>query len=325
MNRNRLILLFPLFLVAAAILGTIRCTQQNGTKIPSTVELHKQTNAIYYWKTVFRLSEQEKDFLQKEKIGRLYLRMFDVAEGTPMAVPNASITFGTRVPQNIEVVPTIFITVEALRQTADAKKLGILAEKIVKRVTAMCSWNGIENWKEIQLDCDWTESTRDAFYILCQEVKKRAEGKLLSSTIRLHQLTQEAPPVDYGVLMVYNTDRFDDYLTENSILNNKTVETYLDKKLDFNLPLDIALPIFQWDIVFHGEQFVRIAKRYEDPDSSETIRHEQVPAEELEETQRLLAKYLHIKPGQHSTILYHLDSANINNYSHEEIKSIYNN
>ena len=242
-----------------------------------------------------------------------------------MAVPNATITFGTSVPPNVEIVPTIFITVEALKQTADANKLDVLAEKIVKRVTAICSWNDIENWNEIQLDCDWTESTRDAFYILCQEVKKRAEGKLLSSTIRLHQLTQKAPPVDYGVLMVYNTDRFDDYLTENSILNNKTVETYLNKKMEFNLPLDIALPIFQWDIVFRNDRFVRIAKRYEDPDSSEIVRHEQVPIGELKETQRLLTKYLHIKPGQHSTILYHLDSVNINNYRHEEIKNIYNN
>lgn len=325
MNKSRFILLFPLFLVVASILGTIRCTVQNGTTIPPTTELHKQTNAIYYWKTVFRLSEQEKVFLKREKVGRIYLRMFDVTEGVPMAVPNATITFGTSVPSNVEIVPTIFITVEALKQTADANKLDVLAEKIVKRVAAICSWNDIENWEEIQLDCDWTESTRDAFYILCQEVKKRTKGKLLSSTIRLHQLTQKVPPVDYGVLMVYNTDGFDEYLTVNSILNNKTVETYLNKKMEFNLPLDIALPIFQWDIVFRGEKFVRIAKRYEDPDSSETIRHEQVPFEELKETQQLLTKYLRITPNQHSIILYHLDSVNINNYRHEEIKNIYNN
>jgi len=325
MNKSRLLLLFPLFLVVASILATLRCTQQNGATIPPTNELHKQVNSIYYWKTAFNLSEQEKNFLKREKIGRIYLRMFDVTEGTPLVVPNATVTFGTPVPKDVEVVPTIFITVEALKQTADSNQLKVLAEKMVKRITAMCDWNDIENWNEIQLDCDWTESTRDAFYILCEEVKKRMEGKLLSSTIRLHQLTQNAPPVDYGVLMVYNTDRFDDYQTDNSILNNKTVKNYLDKKMEFNLPLDVALPIFQWDIVFQNEQFVRIAKHYECPDSTETIRHEQVPIEELKETQRLLTKYLHIKPGQHSTILYHLDSVNINNYSHEDIKSIYNN
>lgn len=325
MKKNRLILLFPLFLVVASIIGTIRCTKLYGTTIPPTAELHKQTNAVYYWRTVFKLSDKERDFLQREKIGRIYLRMFDVTADISMAVPNATVTFGSAVPQDVEIVPTIFITVEALKQTAEANELGALAEKIVKRVKAMCSWNDIENWKEIQLDCDWTESTRDAFYILCKEVKARSEGKLLSSTIRLHQLTQKAPPVDYGVLMVYNTDRFDDYLTNNSILNNKTVEEYLNKKMEFNLPLDVALPIFQWDIVFRDKQFVRIAKYYEDLDDAETIRHEQVPIEELKETQRLLTKFLRIKSGQHSIILYHLDSANINNYRHEDIKSIYNN
>ena len=325
MNKSRLILLFPLFLVVTSILGTIRCTHKNGANIPPTNSLHKATNSIYYWKTVFRLSEQERNFLEKEKVGRIYLRMFDVTADSPMPVPNATITFGSSIPENIEIVPTVFITVEALQQSADTNKLPLLAEKIVKRITAICSWNDISCWSEIQLDCDWTKETRDAFYMLCKEVKKRAEGKLLSSTIRLHQLTQEAPPVDYGVLMVYNTDRFDDYLTYNSILNNHTVEAYLNKQMRFNLPLDVALPIFQWNIVFKDKQFDRIALRYERPDSTETIRHEQVPIAELKETQRLLTKYLHIKPGKHSTILYHLDSININNYSHEDIKSIYNN
>lgn len=324
MRKSSLKLLFSLFLVLACTLGSIRCARQNGTTIPPTTELHKRTNAVYYWRTVFRLSEQEKDFLQKEKIGRIYLRMFDITEGASTPMPNATITFGTPVPKNVEIVPTIFITVDALEQAADACELVPLAERIVKRITAMCSWNDIENWNEIQLDCDWTGRTQDAFYILCKEVKARAKEKLLSSTIRLHQLTQEAPPVDYGVLMVYNTDLFSDYLTDNSILNNKTVEAYLSKKMEFDLPLDIALPIFQWDIIFQDKKFVRIAKHYERPDSDETIRHEQVPYKELKETQRLLTKYLHIKPQKHSTILYYLDSVNINNYRHEEFKSIYN-
>lgn len=325
MNKKRLKLLLPLFLVFASILGTVCTTRLNGNIISSTNELHKHANSIYYWKTIFKLSEQEKEFLQKEKIGRIYLRMFDVTEGASTAIPNATITFTTPVPKDVEIVPTVFITVDALRQMADDNKLDVLADKIVKRVTSMCVWNNITCWNEIQLDCDWTVSTRDAFYILCKEVKERTNGKLLSSTIRLHQLAQKAPPVDYGVLMVYNTDRFDDYQTQNSILNSKTVETYLKGKIEFNLPLDVALPIYQWDIVFRGEQFVRIATRYEDLDDSETIRHEQVPVGELKETQRLLNKYLQLQPESHSTILYHLDSVNINNYSHEDIKSIYNN
>lgn len=325
MKKSRLLLLIPLLMVIASVFVLPYFYRHYSTTIPPTAKLHKPTNSIYYWKTTFRLTEEEKAFLSREKIGRIYLRMFDVTEGRPMAVPNATISFEMSVPKDVEIVPTVFITVDALRQTAEANQIGVLAEKIVKRITAMCSWNDITQWNEIQLDCDWTESTRDAFYMLCKEVKQRCGDKLLSSTIRLHQLTQKAPPVDYGVLMMYNTDRFDDFETDNSILNNSTVEAYLNKKIDFKLPLDVALPIYQWDLVFRDEKFIRIAKQYEYPDSGESIRHEQVPIKELILTQRLLNKYLNIKPGQHSTILYYLDSININNYRHEHIKIIYNN
>lgn len=312
--------------MAMTIISVTGCSR--GARIPGTTSIHDRQNAVYYWRTSFVLTEDERAFLKREQIGRLYLRMFDVTEGeyTDMALPNATLTFGMPVPDSMEIVPTVFVTVEALRQMANADQLDVLAEKIVKRVEAMCSWNDIENWNEIQLDCDWTESTRDAFYILCSETKKKLGGRRLSCTIRLHQLAQKAPPVDYGVLMVYNTDRFDDINVENSILNSSTVEQYLNKKLDFRLPLDVALPIYQWDLVFRGEKFDRIARGwYEDIDSTETIRHEQVPTSELQKTQELLNRYLHLESSKHSTVLYHLDSTNVNNYNHEDIKSIYNN
>ena len=324
MKQGRILLLVPLLLAVAALAATFRCVHAPGTHIPPTTDIHPRKNAVYYWKTTFRLNDKEREFLRREKVGRIYLRMFDVAAATPMAVPNATVTFASHVPEGVDIVPTVFITVEALLQTAEENKIDVLAEKMVKRITAMCSWNDIGDWNEIQLDCDWTESTRDAFYMLCKEVKKRVPDKLLSSTIRLHQLQQEAPPVDYGVLMVYNTDRFDDYTTENSILNSETVETYLNRDLGFSLPLDIALPVFQWNIIFRNNRFVRIARPFEEPDSGEEVRHEQVPASELIKTMELLNRYLHTDSARHSTILYHLDSTNIDNYSHEDIKGIYN-
>lgn len=318
-------MLLPLIIIGMAVGGYVMNKKVTGTVIPATTSVHERKNAVYYWRTTFQLTDREREFLHRERVERMYLRMFDVVCNEDMAVPNATLTFGTNVPDDIEVVPTVFVTVEALRHAAAKGDLDLLAKKIVKRVTAMCSWNGIDEWNELQLDCDWTETTREAFFMLCKDVKERLKGKLLSSTIRLHQLSQEAPPVDYGVLMVYNTDRFDNVTTENSILNSGTVVSYLNKKLDFSLPLDIALPIFQWDIVFRNDKFVRIAKRYyEDTDSNEVVRHEQVPADELKRTQEILAQYLHLESESHSTVLYHLDTTNINSYSHEDIQSIYN-
>lgn len=294
--------------------------------VPPTNKIHYRKNGVYYWRTVFNLSDSERDFMKRQRVERMYLRMFDVTKGEHLPVPNASLSFATSVPQGIEVVPTVFITVEALQQAADSIMIDILAERILRRVSAMCSWNGIDEWSEIQLDCDWTKSTQIAFYKLCREVKDRVGKRLVSSTIRLHQLTFDAPPVDYGVLMVYNTDRFNDIKTRNSILNPNTVRTYLKKKLYTMIPLDIALPIFQWDIVFRDGAFARISKSHGgDLTRGDTVRHEQVDIKDIVYTQKLLYQYLNLERKGYSTILYHLDSVNIKTYSYEDIKSVYNN
>lgn len=109
-----------MFLAVAAALKTIGSTKRNGADIPPTTGLHQQTNAVYYWKTAFKFSEQEKDFLQKEKIGRICLRMFNVTVNEYEAVTNASVSFGTTVPSYIEIAPTVFITVDALSRAANA-------------------------------------------------------------------------------------------------------------------------------------------------------------------------------------------------------------
>lgn len=327
MKDPKLILIVPIAIVLIAISEAIFGGKKEGIDIPNSSDVHKAVNSVYYWRTTFTISQYESDFLKNHKIGRLYVRMFDVIKGETFPEPNATIKFITKPDSNIEIIPTLFITVEAIKQAAEKKEgITMLADKIVKRVNAMCSWNEINNWKEIQLDCDWNATTREHFFNLCYDVKKSlGKDKLLSSTIRLHQLQQEAPPVDYGVLMIYNTDDFSNYDTNNSILNNNTVEAYLCKEQKCRIPLDIALPIFQWDIFFKDGKFERIARKYEQADSMEEIRHEQVPFSELRKTQELANKYLHLSRGKHSIILYHLDETNLMKYGNEEFESLYNN
>lgn len=111
--------LLSMFRVVAAALKTIGCAKRNEADIPPTTGMHQQANAVYYRKTASKLSEQEKDFLQKEKIGRICLRMFDVTVSEYGTVTNASVSFGTTVPSYIEIVPTVFITVDALSRAAN--------------------------------------------------------------------------------------------------------------------------------------------------------------------------------------------------------------
>lgn len=339
-----------LLLLSSIYLGTVCCCSSKQKQVVAPKEdviAHKMLdsrNSIYYWRTVFNPSEKELAFLERQNIGRMYLRMFDVIEKGTAAVPNATIKFKQRIPQGMEVVPVVFIANELFEQQNDSFLVKTLALQIVERVTRMCSWNGIDAWSGLQLDCDWTANSQKAFYLLCKDVREALpKDKLLSSTIRLHQLNQPAPPVNYGVLMAYNTDNFKDPRTPNSILNDKTVKTYLAKSKDFDLPLDIALPIFRWNLVFDKSgKFKRIAVYTEDsaypvktsseewnPTAEETnnekYKLEVVPYSTIRKTKGLLENALHLQQGEYSTILYHLNETNIKTYSHDEIKSLYHN
>lgn len=186
---------------------------------------HKRS--VYHWKTTYSLSNWDKEFLTIHDIDRIYLRLFDVAykydyDGKQKSVPIATTKFQSEIPNNIEIVPVVYITQEAIRNDSEFHVL------LYKRIKAMATKHGFKNFKEIQLDCDWANSTRNKFFGLCQNMRNllRADSISLSATIRLHQLRDSVPPVDSGVLMLYNTGSIYDSETENSILSYKDVKPY---------------------------------------------------------------------------------------------------
>ena len=65
---------------------------------------------------------------------------------------------------NIEIVPVVFITVEALRLNKP------MTNKILNRIDAMCKANDIK-YQEIQLDCDWTNETKSLFSLQGSKTK----------------------------------------------------------------------------------------------------------------------------------------------------------
>lgn len=208
----------------------------------------KPCNAIYYWKTQFQLNNYEKSFIEKHDIRKIYIRFFDVdygqdKDGLFKALPIATTLFHDTVPAEIEVVPTVYITTKAIN--ADST----FAQLMYKRIIAMAKRNKIRNIHEIQVDCDWTNSTKDSFFKLCKDLRNilHKDSLSLSATIRLHQLEKECPPVDYGVLMLYNTGSLYNS-NANSILDYNDVKPYLSSKQEYALPLDVAFPIYSWGI-----------------------------------------------------------------------------
>lgn len=328
--------------------------------IPSDACCH-DGNGIYYWRTTFSLSDAERAFLKNYGVSKLYIKFFDVEREYKVsddgALPEATISFRDTVPTGIEVIPTVYITSYAIE--AMQLKEAEYAEKIFKRVTAMCRANNIE-LKELQLDCDWTKHTRDYFFKLCEEVKNLMDStQSLSSTIRLHQLVQTPPPVDKGVLMVYNTGNIMEMSTANSIFSRKDIEPYLcdDRLSSYPLPLDVAYPAYGWSLEFYpvGDEykFSRIMQRtdfseypaikligdnlYEVTETVNlsTVRHdypnylfdghrirvERPSAAEILEVKNIIDCCLIGKP--HNTILYHLDESQLSHYTDNEINKIY--
>ena len=322
----------------------------------NSFSMHTPKRSIYYWKTVFRLDDEERAFLDDHGIGRLYLRYFDVsyepAGGDETIIPNATIRFESAVPDSLEVVPTIFITNEAMCNWYYDETL---ADQVIYRIEAINLRNHIPQIHEVQVDCDWTERSEPRFFDFCRQLRERLhrKGIALSSTIRLHQLREEAPPVDRGVLMCYNTGALRKLSTENSILSSHDVYTYLKRAnwQEFQLPLDIAYPTFGWSVMYDPEgRFKGLVRTTELSDTTvfrpldgnryearhntavanvaipkgNILRLEQSDILTVLSVKQQLALLLkeHL-PLDTSVILYHLDSNNLSHYSHDEIEDLY--
>lgn len=323
---------------------------------------HEECNSVYFWKTVFQPDSAEIVFLQTHKVGRIYLRMFDVTvEDYPtsddnLTVPNATVRFPYPLLYrdetnglDLEFVPVVYITLDAMK-TMKGKE-DILAENLVTRVKNMCSYHRLPKVSSLQLDCDWTPSTEESFFTLCDSVKSVLKSLdlpwQLSSTIRLHQLDRPVPPVDCGVLMVYNTGNFDDPNADNSILDPNDVEPYLEHLSSYKLHLDVAYPAYSWQLLFRYRKFVGLLNGLNLSDTTQFQQHsynkydvisdfpygdrmifkgDLIRSEDSEIDKILRVKAnieKRLKGRPHSNIIYHLDSKNLSKYTSNEIDEIF--
>ncbi len=226
---------FPHFLFCFLLIGASACNHRS------------KSISFYFWRTNLQLDSLEKQTLKHNAVRTLYIRYFDLdwPTGDSFPAPLAPISLGN---DSIEqtVVPVIFIK-NRVFEGLDSQKLAILAQKTLHLV------NSINRSKQlvthsIQFDCDWIESSRDAFFSFLRQYKQLT-GQTISATIRLHQikypLRTGIPPVDYGVLMFYNMGNISP-ADNNSIYEKGIASRYISFLKTYPLDLDIALPIFSW-------------------------------------------------------------------------------
>lgn len=282
-------LLFSLLIVVLLLTG---CRQQS--PMP-------QENSIYYWRTEWRLDSVEHDFLKQYDIHKVYCRYFDVVMRDNEPMPNATISFTEPIDPSLSIVPTVYITEDCMHSEHKG-----LAERIVERIVQMNETNDVKNVKEIQIDCDYTGRSLKTYYAFLEEVctTARQHDMRLSTTIRLHQLSMEVPPADYGVLMLYNTGNPEKYAERNPILDIRDVMPYISKLDDYALPLAAAYPVYLWQRTIYG---VHVDHWVE---ADEILKVKDVVEEKRPELRRTI-------------LTYHLDKENIKRYTSETYETIY--
>jgi hypothetical protein len=306
--------------------------------------------SFYYWKSVFKLQPAEAKSLTSLHIENLYIKFFDVTwdDEKKKAEPAAQVHFAQVPSSAVSITPVVFITNETLQQLLPAQ-VDTLASDIIKLLTDLIVTQSIHISKEIQVDCDWTVGTKEKYFRLLTAIKKNdyCKGKVLSATIRLYQLKfiseNGVPPVDKGLLMCYNMGNLRHPETSNSIIEPEELKKYTKQLSLYPLPLDVALPVFDWWVWFRNEHFKGLIHAEEMKSLSSVdkklifqndtqingytfekgdwLRHEDSPVKSVKE----IASFLRSKLSTDSlhVILYHLDENNLSKYSTHELESFF--
>lgn len=204
--------------------------------------------SFYYWKTSFQFSKKEAEALKHFKTKEIYLRFFDVDKKEKDNPIPLGVIGKISPPADTSIIPVVYITNHTFHHFSkeDAESL---AKKVFSKINSIAKENSIP-YNEIQLDCDWSDSTRELYFSFLGKIKT-ISNKTISTTIRLHQVKYfertGIPPVDKYVLMFYNMGKLGK-TGSNSIYNSNDAAKYIQSLNNYPRKLDIALPIFSWVI-----------------------------------------------------------------------------
>lgn len=231
---------FRLFSLAVLLL-LISCSDKNH---------HPHT--FYYWKTRLSLDTGEKKALEESSVPFLYTRFFDVDKVGGKFRPLGIITKDPSFVTGKQIVPVVFITNRTFFQVQH-NDIARLAKSVNDLIRKKALEYQLPVHPEIQIDCDWTEGTRDDYFLFLKELRK-ISGKEITCTLRLHQVKDKArtgiPPVDKVYLMCYSTSSPLENSGKNSILDVALLKNYLTRIDEYPIRhIGIALPIYSWGIV----------------------------------------------------------------------------
>jgi hypothetical protein len=338
-----------IFLLALCLLGVVAC---DSTTSPG------KDYSFYHWKTTYQPTTTSEKLISQGSADKEYVRFFDlvIQEKSDRVFPVATVQFSKEVKFVAqEIVPVIYIRNEVfLHKDGSEENIKKLAKNTADKIKRIQNKHliGKVAVKQVQIDCDWTLSTRDRFFQYLKELKTQLPGYMISSTLRLHQVKFKertgVPPVDRVVLMAYNVGDLGDVKETNSIISNDVTAQYLKTLDDYPLPYDVALPLFEWGVLYRDGKLTGLlkditptllssafAKAEKDnqyiatSDSyvngvfiyqGDVLRLETITKESLKELASMI-KDASKSNAEYETIFYHINSPLTTKFSHEELSS----
>lgn len=310
---------------------------------------------VYFWESASDFSYSEENIVKNAKITKIYLKLFELEYDQELgAIPiSKSSTYWPSDFDNLDLIPCVYIQNDVFLKT-NASEINELADNVHYLIQKMVDEKTGDNSKirEIQIDCDWTPSSKINYFKFLEAFKSKTSTKL-SCTLRLYPYKYNdkmgIPPVDRVTLMCYNLLTPKNNESKNSIFEYREFEKYTDRKIDYPLPIDIALPKYSWNICYENKTFKGVVYGPQEglkPHLKQLnglwsilqkdtvidnlylrrgyrIKHETVTSTELEKLIDRLKNCIQFKDTV-TVSFYQLDDAEFNNLPYEKLDSLYN-
>ncbi|MCC6411612.1 MAG: hypothetical protein IT270_08135 [Saprospiraceae bacterium] len=237
--------------------------------------------AYYHWQTNFQNNRTQ--YLTDLGCRKLYIKFLDIGpdeNGAPVPYAKLNVSDST----GLDIVPCVFITQQVFHNLSEAN-IDKLAANTARSLASIGKQFPGKTYNEVQFDCDWTPRSRQGFFLFLEKIKQHLPGNTtLSATIRLHQYKfpekTGVPPVDRGMLMLYNTGDIENPEGGNSIFTAETANTYIQGAPErYPLPLDVAVAVYAWTLVYRDGLFWKILPDVGDElqDTTRFLREAQTP------------------------------------------------
>ncbi|AWV99423.1 hypothetical protein [Arcticibacterium luteifluviistationis] len=314
------------------------------------------SKAVYHWKSTYQPSQKAKETVKALNIKKTYIRFFDIDFNAKAneAIPKGMVKFKDS-PEG-DIVPVIYITNRTFKSINETE-ITNLAVKTAAKIKSITSADSLV-FNEVQLDCDWTETTKAKYFHFLEKLKSEFGGNVkLTCTLRLHQVKFKektgVPPVDRVALMLYNVGDWTNVQTKNSLFDPDIIDQYIYRLPEYPLPVDIALPIYQQAIVFRNNRFHTYFKNVSKIDLQkhfntkpgengkllicqencefqnqsfrigDVFRHEKVDFKTLNKVKKAILKKIKNKDVQ--VLLFHLDDKSLDNFTLKQYSTLLEN